>query len=181
MDKTSERVAVRLHWVGGATQDHVLQRPVKSYAQMASFSQLQATVRALQQERLDATQIAERLNAAGFRPPKRATRFNGSMVRKLLGRLGLPGRERLGSVKGLGPHEWRPGGLARHLGIPPETLYKWRNKGWVQACLDDDGQWVLWADESELARLRELHALPRTWANKARLKQLIKPKRRRKQ
>ena len=178
VDKTSEQVAVRLHWIGGTTQDHVLNRPVKCYTQMADYPKLAAKLRTLHKERLNAAQIAERLNAAGFRPPKRTTHFTGAMVRRLLEQLGLPGRERLGSQVGLGSHEWRPGALARHLAIPRDTITKWRGKGWLHSHRDADGYWVLWADAAEIARLRELHALPRTWANKSRFRQLIKPKRR---
>lgn len=178
VDKTSERVAVQLHWAGGAVAEHLLNRPVKCYAQQAHFPKLAAQLQVWQKQRLNATQMAERLNAAGFRPPKRATRFTGAMVRRLLERLGLPGRERLGSQVGLGPDEWRPGALARHLDIPRDTVTKWRVKGWINARRDADGYWILWADGTEIARLRELHALPRTWANKSRLKKLIKPKRR---
>jgi DNA invertase Pin-like site-specific DNA recombinase len=178
VDKTSERVTVQLHWAGGSVDEHTLNRPVKCYTQQANFPKLAARLRAWQKQRLNATQMAERLNAAGFHPPKRATRFTSAMVRRLLERLGLPGRERLGSQAGLSPDEWRPGALARHLGIPRDTVNKWRVKGWINAHRDADGYWVLWADASEIARLRELHALPRTWANKSRLKKLIKPKRR---
>jgi hypothetical protein len=126
--------------------------------------------RALRKQRLNAKEIADQLNATGFRPPKRTTRFTGAMVRGLL--------ERLGSQTGLGPDEWRPGTLARHLAISRDTINKWRSKGWLHAPHDADGYWMLWADADEIARLRELHALPRTWANKSRFQQLIKPKRR---
>jgi DNA invertase Pin-like site-specific DNA recombinase len=178
VDKTNEHVAIRLHWVGGVTQDQVLNRPVKCYAQMTDYPKLAAKLRTLHKERLNAKEIADRLNIAGFRPPKRTTRFTGPMVRGLLERLGLPGRERLGSRVGLDADEWRPGALARHLDISRETITKWRSKGWLHSRRDADGYWVLWADAAEIARLRELHALPRTWANKSRFKQLIKPKRR---
>ena len=45
MDKTSERVAVRLHWVGGVIQEQVLNRPVKCYAQMTTYPKLAAKLR----------------------------------------------------------------------------------------------------------------------------------------
>ena len=77
VDKTSERVAVRFHWIGGVTQDQSLNRPVKCYAHMADYPKLTAKLRAWHTERLNATEIAERLNAAGFRPPKRTTRLQG--------------------------------------------------------------------------------------------------------
>jgi hypothetical protein len=178
VDKANEHVAVGLHWVGGVTQDQVLNRPVKCYAQMADYPKLAAKLRALHRDRLSAKEIADRLNLAGFRPPKRTTRFTGAMVRGLLERMGLPGRERLGSRVGLKADEWRPGALARHLAIARETITKWRNKGWLHSRRDADGYWVLWADATEIARLRELHAFPRTWANKSRFQQLIKPKQR---
>ena len=44
---------------------------------------------------------------------------------------------------------------------------------------DAEGHHVIWADASELGRLRELHELPRTWATKDRLAELTKPKPRR--
>jgi Recombinase zinc beta ribbon domain len=162
VDKTTERVTVRVYWNGGKTEDHVLNRPVKTYVQMADYPKLVAKLRELANKRLDATQLASELNAVGFRPPKRTTRFTGAMVRRLMERLGLAGRERLGSHKGLGPNEWRPGTLARHLDIPRDTVNKWRSKGWLSARRDRDRYWVLWADAAEIARLRELHALPRT-------------------
>jgi DNA invertase Pin-like site-specific DNA recombinase len=177
VDKASERVAVQLHWLGGSIQDQVLIRPVKSYTQQADYPKLVAQLRAWQKQRLTARQIAERLNAAGFRPPKRARQFTAAMAHRLLEKLGLSGRARLGSRIGLEADEWRPGELARHLGIPRDTVNKWRVKGWLNAHRDQDGYWVLWADATEIARLRELHALPRDWANKLRLKKLIKPKR----
>ena len=175
VDKASERVEVRLHWTGGATSDHELIRPVKCYAQQAAFPKLVATLRSLQKQRLDATQLAERLNALGFRPPKRTTRFTGDMVRRLQERLGLAKRERPGGRTGLGPGEWRPGELACYLGIPRDTVTKWRVKGWINARRDPDGYWVYLADDAEIARLRELHALPCDWANKPRRKELTQP------
>lgn len=176
VDKESEHVGVRLHWVGGMTQDETLDRPVKSYALMSDYPKLVAKLTSMSQQRLSARQMAQQLNAAGFRPPKRATRFTGAMVSRRLAYLGLQSHAPLGSQAGLGPNEWRPGALARHLGIPRATVEKWRRKGWVHARLDADGYCVLWADADEIARLGELHALPRNWATQARRKELIKPK-----
>ncbi|OWK39378.1 hypothetical protein [Fimbriiglobus ruber] len=38
-----------------------------------------------------------------------------------------------------------------------------------------EDQFVIWANAGEWDRLRELHQLPRTWANKARLAELRTP------
>ena len=98
------------------------------------------------------------------------------MVLRLTAHLGLARRQRHGSSAGLGPDEYRPMSLARRLGISRDTVRRWLRAGWLNLRRDDDGHHVIWADAGELRRLRELHDLPRTWANKARLAKLKKPK-----
>jgi DNA invertase Pin-like site-specific DNA recombinase len=176
VDKASEHVGVDLHWAGGLVRRHALARPVCRYETQSDYPRLVARLREWGGERRRAAWIAERLNAEGFRPPKRTGRFTGEMVRRLLARLGLTRRERDGGRSGLDRDEWRPGELARHLNISRYTVRRWRRVGWVHSRQDDDGQWVIWADEDEIARLRELYALPRTWENKARVAGLTEPK-----
>jgi hypothetical protein len=112
----------------------------------------------------------------GFRPPKRTGRSTGGMMRRLLAQLGLTRRERAGGRAGLGRDERRPGELARQLNISRYTMRRWRRVGWVHRRRDQDGHWIIWADADEIARLRELYALPRTWGDKARPVELIEPK-----
>jgi DNA invertase Pin-like site-specific DNA recombinase len=176
VDKASERVDVMLHWIGGAAQAHTITRPVTRYCQQSDYPRLVARLRELCAGRDNSKAIAERLNAEGFSPPKRTRRFTGEMVRRLTAQLGLARRQRHGSTTGLGPDEYRPMGLARRLGISRDTVVRWRRAGWLCVRRDDDGHYVIWADASEIRRLRELHALPRTWANRKRLAQLQKPK-----
>ena len=66
-------------------------------------------------------------------------------------------------------------GLARRLGLSRDTVRRRLRAGWLNGRRDDDGHHVIWADARELRRLRELHNLPRTWANKKRLAKLKKP------
>jgi DNA-binding transcriptional MerR regulator len=66
-------------------------------------------------------------------------------------------------------------GLARRLGMSRDTVRRWLRAGWLSVRQDDEGHHVIWADAAELRRLRELHRLPRTWANKGRLAELKKP------
>jgi hypothetical protein len=176
VDKTSERVDVTLHWVGGAVRSHTITRPVTRYSRQSDYTRLVTRLRELCTGRDDSAAIAERLNAEGFRPPKRTDRFSGEMVRRLTAHLGLARRQRHGSTAGLGPDEYRPMGLARRLGISRDTVRRWLRAGWLSLRRDEDGHHVIWEDAGELRRLRELHALPRTWANKARLAKLRKPK-----
>jgi DNA invertase Pin-like site-specific DNA recombinase len=176
VDKTSERFEVKLTWVGGHEQRQVLLRPVSSYERHSQYPRLVARLRALTAQHLPAGRIAERLNAEGFRPPKRVEQFCDKMVYRLQVRLGLPRRAPMGSRVGLQANEWRVGELARHLGVRRDTVERWQQAGWLHAYRDADGYWTFWADAGEVARLRALHALPRTQANRTRLAKLRKPK-----
>jgi Recombinase zinc beta ribbon domain/Recombinase len=176
VDKASERVDVEIRWVGGPVESHALSRPVKRYDLQADYPRLVERLRAWGAEGLSAATMAERLNAEGFRPPKRADRFSAAMVRRLLWHLDLARREPHGSLAGLGRDEYRPGSLARRLGVSRDTVRRWLRAGWLTTWRDADGHHVIWADASELRRLRELHRLPRTWANKGRLARLKVPK-----
>ena len=176
VDKASERVDVTLHWIGGMVRSHTITRPVARYRQQADYPRLVERLRQLCSGRHNATEIAQQLNAEGFRPPKRTKQFTGEMVRRLTVHLGLLRRQRHGSTTGLDPDEYRPMGLARRLGISRDTVRRWLRAEWLNVRRDADGHHVIWADADELRRLRELHALPRTWANKKRLAKLKKPK-----
>ncbi len=178
VDKASERVDVGLHWIGGLTQDHAISRPVTRYCQQSDYPRLVARLRELCTGRENASAIAERLNAEGFRPPKRVERFTGSMVTRLTAHLGLARRARHGSQEGLGENEYRPSGLARCLDVSRDTVRSWLRAGWLNVRRDEEGHHIIWADAAERRRLRELHRLPRTWANRARLTQLQQPKKR---
>jgi DNA invertase Pin-like site-specific DNA recombinase len=176
VDKASERVDVTLHWVGGAVRSHIITRPVARYSQQSDYQRLVARLRELCTGRRNSAEIAQQLNDEGFHPPKRTKQFTGEMVRRLTVHLGLLRRQQHGSRTGLAPDEYRPMGLARQLGISRDTVRRWLRAGWLNVRRDDDGHHVIWADASELRRLRELHALPRTWVNKTRLAKLKKPK-----
>ena len=178
VDKSSEYVAAEIRWSGGLTESHTVSRPVKRYDLQADYPRLVERLREMSEAGQSALQIAERLNAEGFRPPKRVEQFNRTMVLRLLWHLGLSRREPHGSLAGLGRDEYRPGSLARELGVTRDTVRRWLRAGWLTADRDAEGHHVIWADASELQRLRELHRLPRNWATRDRLAELIKPKRR---
>ena len=176
VDKASERVEVELRWAGGLVQRHTLSRPVKRYDLQSDDPVLVEWLQRLCAERLSSAAIAERLNAEGFRPPKRTDHFTGSIVQRLTSRLGLTRRQRHGIPVGLGRDEYRPAALARRLGISRDTVKRWVRVGWLTVRRDADGHHVIWANAAELRRLRELHRLPRTWATKERRDGLKQPK-----
>ena len=178
VDKESEQVGVRLHWAGGLISTHQLTRPVSRYDQQTNYPRLVQRLREMCAQRRSASAIAARLNAEGFRPPKRTRQFTAAMVQRLRSHLGLRRRQRHGSREGLGRHEYRPTGLARRPGVSRDLVRRWLRVGWLNVRRDEDGHHIIWADADELGRLPALHRLPRTWANKARLAELKKPKQR---
>jgi hypothetical protein len=176
VDKSSERVNVQIHWVGGLVRSHVVARPVPRYDLRSDYPRLVERLRALSGARLCAAEIAERLNTEGFRPPRRGKRFTSAIVYRLLARLGLPRREHYGGQTGLGPDEFRPVGLARRLGVSRDRIGHWLRSGYLSVRRDEDGHAIIWADADELKRLRELGRLFRARVTGMRLDQLKKPR-----
>jgi DNA invertase Pin-like site-specific DNA recombinase len=157
----SERVQVTIEWAGGARTTGELVRPVARLEQLSYYPQLCARARALAAEGLSSAAIAQRLNAEGYRPPKRRERFGAQGVQDLLQRLGVRTKAaRVASaLAGMGTDEWGLRELAQAIGMPHVTLYNWVGRGWLTARRDAQAprRWILWADAAELARLRQRH------------------------
>ena len=130
VEANSEHVELACHWAGGTHTRHALIRPVQRFEQLRGFDQLLATIRELRGQGCSAAAIAARLNAAGWRPPKRAS-FNEGMIERLLFRY------RLGSARPVwASHvprepgaEWTLHEAAARLGIHRQTAYKWLCEG----------------------------------------------------
>jgi hypothetical protein len=125
--------------------------------------QVHARVRTLAHEGLGAREIAECLNAEGFRPAKRSERFGKFGVEKLLQRLGVTGkRYRSRTREGLEDHEWWLPALAQAIGMPTITLYGWARRGWVRTRRQErpSRRWIIWADKQEVEQLRERFQRP---------------------
>jgi hypothetical protein len=178
----SEQVDVTIRWAGGQISQHQLIRPVRRYEQMADYDRLIKRMIELREDGLTLVEVAEQLNHEGFHPPKRSATFNGGIVAGLLAKQGRSGR-RPAAVEQPGmleAEEWLLSDLARKLAMPQATLHRWVRVGWVNArkLPTPAGQWVIWADEDELARMAELRTCPRGWSEDDRLATLTKPKER---
>jgi DNA invertase Pin-like site-specific DNA recombinase len=174
-----DRVAVRVEWAGGAVQERTIHRAVQGYRNQQSWSALAARLSELHGRGEAPKAIAAILDREGFRPPKRASGFSAGMVRRLLHELGLRPRVPRSSASAavLAPDEWWLHDLARALGLSPHTLHGWRREGWLRARQfgGRGGPWAVWADRSELDRLRALKECPRTWPYRERLAELRVP------
>ncbi len=154
----SEYVDATIHWSGGYSSQHEFIRSVNAYTTLRDFDALMLRVTELRQQAKTSNEIAACLNAEGFMPPKKHDGFNGRIVDHLLKRGGLIGRERSHDEL-LGEDEWWLTDLARKLKVYHEKLRSWAKHGWVHSRQTPiQKNWILWADDDEVARLRRLVA-----------------------
>ena len=159
----SERVHVRIRWVGGLETDGWVVRPVARLDQLSYYEPLWAMIAAGVAAGASTAAIADQLNAAGYRPPKRCVQFSAGMIRALVRRNDHRPREPVQAQnEHLARDEWELAVLARSLNIPHVTLYKWLKRGELTARLEEQTpqRWIVWADAAEMARLRALHQRP---------------------
>jgi Recombinase len=159
----SEEVGATIHWRGGSTSLHTIVRPVGRYDQLRDYDRLVEHLIRWRQEGYSAGQIATKLQAAGFRPPRKDGEYTKGQVQQLLRRCDLTHEQpRVGE---LGPNEWWLPDLAGALDLPATKLRSWAERGWVRARKTSaDRLWIVWADPSEQKRLSRLKAHSRRGA-----------------
>jgi hypothetical protein len=154
----SEYVDVTIHWHGGFLSQHEVLRPVRSYEQLRDFDQLMDRITTLRRAGKTTVQIADALNREGFSTPRRCGAFSAEIVNQLLKRRGLANEKTY--TNPLGPREWWLPKLAEAIPVSAGKLADWARRGWIHARRTPAQRlWVLWADESEVNRLRQLAAL----------------------
>ena len=151
-----------IHWSGGYTSQHEFVRSVQAYSQLSDLASLMARLAALRRQGATAEDIARRLNAEGFVPPRQHEGFPSRMVHRWVTRAGLMGRERWHDEL-RGADEWWLADLAKHLNMSHRKLRDWAIGGWVQGRQTPiQRYWIAWAEEDEVARLRRLIAESRS-------------------
>jgi hypothetical protein len=156
----TERVQVTIEWAGGGRTAGEVVRPVARLEQLTYYPDLCARARQLAAAGLAAGAIAQRLNAEGYRPPKRRERFGAQGIQDLLQRLGVRTKHSHRPRRpALGAHEWGLRELAQTVDMPHVTLYDWIRRGWVTGRREatPPRRWILWADDAEVERLRQRH------------------------
>lgn len=159
----SEIVDVTITWAGGHRTTGQAVRPVGRLDQLSYFPALLARVTELAEAGRSNRQIADALNAEGFRPAKRSSRFTGEQVRALTTRRGIrrQPKGRPAALTSLPPGQWSVPGLAAELGMPTPTIYTWIYRGWITARRAPASQcWIITADDRQLRELRERRARP---------------------
>jgi DNA invertase Pin-like site-specific DNA recombinase len=163
VEQNSEYVEVEIHWKGGTVSRHEIVRPVRLYTQLREYNQLMDRIEELRKAGHTIASICAQLDADGFVPPKRSSRFERVAVAKLMARRGLKHEK---TVEPLGPNEWWLTDLAQHLDLSPAKLSGWARRGWIHGRRTPAQKlWILWADEDELSRLQLLQSLSARGAN----------------
>jgi len=168
---TSELVDVTITWAGGHQTTGQAVRPVARLDQLSYYPALLARVTELAQAGQNNPQIAGVLNAEGFRPPKRTSRFTGGQVRTLITQRGIRSQRkgRPAVLTSLAPGHWSVPGLAAELGMPTATIYNWIYRGWITAHhAPGTRNWIIAADGEQMRQLRERRARPPGFYTRAR-------------
>ena len=167
----SELVDVTITWAGGHQTTGQAVRPVARLDQLSYYPALLARVTELAGAGRNNQQIAGALNAEGFRPPKRTSRFTGGQVRTLITQRGIRGQPkgRPAVLTSLAPGEWSVPGLAAELGMPTATIYNWIYRGWITARhAPGSKNWIITAGDEQIRQLHERRARPPGFYTRAR-------------
>ncbi len=159
IEGSSEVTRLKIAWAGGFESVHEFRRAVMKSEQLANFNQLIQRATELRQAGSSLAETAFILNQEGFRTV-RGNRFNASKTCDLLVSRGIriaPG-ERSGGRETLRDHEWWLNDLADKLDVPRNTLLQWCKRQWIKSrrLPGTKGRWILWVDEHELERLKQL-------------------------
>ena len=167
----SELVDVTITWAGGHQTTGQAVRPVARLDQLSYFPALLARVTGLAAAGRTSRQIADALNAEGFRPPKRTSRFSDQQVRTLISQRGIrsQAKGRPAALTGLAPGQRSVPGLSAELGMPTASIYNWIYRGWITARhAPGTRNWIITADDEQMRQLRERRARPAGYYTRAR-------------
>ncbi|GHO88612.1 recombinase family protein [Dictyobacter formicarum] len=126
------QVWVQVNWQTGAYEEFCYKRSVRSYEASADVETLEQRIRELNAAQLIDAQLAERLNAEGYRTARLHRPFTGGTVWLLREKWGIPTVKINGTEHN--PAQWEDGsysvhGAATHLGVNPSTIHHWLKVG----------------------------------------------------
>src|SRR6266851_4778615 len=85
----SERVSVRIEWIGGGSTEGDVIRPVGKLSELSTYPQICQQVQTLTEAGWTTTAIAQALSDAGYHPAHATARFGEQTIRQLQRRLGV--------------------------------------------------------------------------------------------
>lgn len=165
VQEKSERVRVEIQWMGGMVTSGTVTKPVAKLEQLSYYPELMRLVKSHVEQGTLIKDLVRVLNETDFRPPKRIQVWNVAAVQGLVRRMQKAKGEQ-DSLSVPLDHWWRLRDLASWLGMPGVTLHRWVTMEQVQAKRNEKGKWLVWADETEVLRLRKIRQTPRSEINR---------------
>jgi DNA invertase Pin-like site-specific DNA recombinase len=179
IEGNTQRTEIAITWAGGFVSRHQHNRVVSSYSQLSNLDELLGRIVVLKETGITLSQIAEQINEEGYHSLKGRC-FTSPMLSRLLVQHGvhLPRGSNKKDSEVLKLHEWWLQDLAHEIGMPPTSLSNWHHNGWVNGrkLPGVRGRWILWADASEVDRLKQLRAARRRWSDRPYPTELTTPK-----
>ncbi len=134
---------------------------------MSDYPELIQRTIALRSAGEHANTIAQRVTEEGWRPLQGQGAWTLAKVVRLLDQpeAGSLKQSRTPISQGIPKeaHEWTTRELAEELGMARDSLHNWRQKDLLRGrkiTYHGRSMWLLWADATELARLREMRDFP---------------------
>lgn len=146
----------QINWQTGAISEHWFIRPVLSYDEYVDLEALEQRVRELLAEQKKDGEIAEILNAEGFRTARREM-FKSTTVYNLRRRWGLATSRTTGCY----PDRWEDGtysvpGAAAVLGVSRNTILNWQRAGRIEGFRKgSDTSWKIVLTDEQIATLKK--------------------------
>ena len=127
--RATGKVWFQLNWQTGAVTDHSYDRRVLAYREHSQWPRIEQRLRELHADHKLDDEIAQQLNAEGFRTTKQVL-FNSNAVWHIRKQLGLEAVIPTGTQ----PFRFEDGsysveGAAQALGVFPGTVYQWLKTG----------------------------------------------------
>lgn len=159
------QVWVQINWQTGAHEQFCYKRSVQSYEASADVEALEQRIRALNAQNLIDAQIAEILNAEGYRTARLHRPFTGATVWLLREKWTIPTVKLNGKEDN--PAQWEDGsysvqGAAARLGVHSSTIHHWLKVDKLTGHQLAKGMpWKIYLTEEDVTRLHE-------WLRRAR-------------
>ncbi len=163
----SEQMQVEVQWAGGNRTSLSLIRPVGNLQQLSYYPELMQRTMALRAAGEHANTIAQRLTEEGWRPLQGQGAWTVAKIVRLLNQPEASSLKQSRTPISQGipkeAHEWTTRELAEALGMARDSLHNWVQKGLLRGrkvTYHGRSMWLLWADDAELTKLRELRDFP---------------------
>ncbi|MBF0098761.1 MAG: recombinase family protein [Magnetococcales bacterium] len=155
----TECVDVQIHWIGGNITETAMVRPIKCIENLSYYPQLLNRIATLRGEGHFTKNIAQILNAEGWRSANRNSEFSGGMVYAIIQKGLRSMKSPLAIEVEKNADEWTTDELSAKLDVSYSTIYHWLRQGKMTARVAiglSRRIWLVHADEEEIRRLQTL-------------------------